>query len=1327
MPSVKLGFDSARAVAGMEEFRRSIIPAIQETERLDKSITKTEKDLAFFNKTMEKAAKGANLGRTSRSAARGVNELGQSLNQLARIGSLAIGPLSGVGARLRALGGILGAGGFGAIGIIGGISGLVAGLYQVAKAGAAFEKDFTRIDAIVKTTGSSAGLTARKINEIAEALGRNTLASAGGARQAAATLLTFKSLGGEDFERALKASQDLSELGFGGLQENAVRLAKAIEDPATQLTFLKRSGISFLESEKELIVALQEAGKEHEATSKILDIIERQSKGVAEAVGRSTLAGAWDSLTEAIGRFAEKADKAIGLTGALRTIFQTGAYVVDDTTTLLFPSLDEEIKATIKEIAILKAEIASIEKKGISGRGVRRTKILERQELDDRLLELNRQKRQQDREDEAAGKSGLDQAEIRKIEKLTLGAKNLKLELDNAFKDQEDLDAYLKKIRDLNTAINAETGKPFLSDEEARALEKLARDKTDKAGVRSRKKDEDDAAKLLKQQQEAIRVANEEIDIQRLKVILAGESEEAIANSAKTQAFLNKLVKAQVVGAQDLADEYREVLDAALEIEQTAERQEAFDKAKTDLQSRTELLQVENALIEDNAVLAKVEVEVLKERQSLREDGIEGLDEELRLYREVLLTNEQIKEQIKEQERAQKEATKEVEKFANTVEDILTGAFKGAVREFIGEMNAAQSIIFDIVAELGEGIAKKAFIGPVSDVLAGSLGNIPGVFSSIVSGKFAPGASATAGGLTSEELETLRGIEGISEESLAIMGLQEETLANIADTSKKQLGVAEDSLKAISSNTESLSKVGAGAEGLGSIGSSIGGILSIASIGLAGYSLFAQGQKSGNEYTTGIGAGLAGGAIYGATIGIGAGALAASTGATIGGAIAFGAATGAAYAGIGAIVGIAIGAIYGAIAANQNSRHRITANTFTTDDPNSPYFFGSTESQQQSPFGYVGLSGSKRLKAPIEFIRGITDFDFGIRTLLNDREAEILTEEIQAVGQILTSSKNFNVAHIRNILKERISPGLERILLEETDLPITERPVSEIVDAINSNDPHNPENLFKGVQTFFEEFRSLESGLFALNGGVVTEAEKSLGELNDVFTSLLGLANKYGVALDVVNEAYADGLARFKSESVRQLDLSTLSIADPFLSAIIEIIEGEKKLLAESEALGVGFSSVASLVATQRAALLQTTLEPVNNLLNQIQFDRTGPLQSLDLLESMFQEVLQGTDANSVAQLGSQLLEMAQATFGRTDLFFEREALVESSLEEFGAKLTEQVFSTADAVEAQTVALIANQEEQTQLLVSTVSELSGIRSELIQQREEISLLLAKVA
>lgn len=125
-----------------------------------------------------------------------------------------------------------------------------------------------------------------------------------------AKIATFKTVSNEAarmagmFDRATKASFDMAATGFGEADQNAVQLGKALEDPIKGITALRRSGITFTESEKAKIKVLTESGQKLKAQDMIMRAIEKQVGGVAEKTVTATQKAkvAWSEVTENIGK-----------------------------------------------------------------------------------------------------------------------------------------------------------------------------------------------------------------------------------------------------------------------------------------------------------------------------------------------------------------------------------------------------------------------------------------------------------------------------------------------------------------------------------------------------------------------------------------------------------------------------------------------------------------------------------------------------------------------------------------------------------------------------------------------------------------------------------------------------------------------------------------------------------------------------------------------------------------------------------------------------------------------------------------------------------------
>ena len=154
-----------------------------------------------------------------------------------------------------------------------------------------------RIEQINKSMGlfgeSTKEVTDRLV-EYAEATARATGVDTNSIKATQAKLLTFKELAksaneiGGEFDRATKAAIDLAAAGFGSAETNAVQLGKALQDPIKGLTALSRSGVTFTEVEKDRIKTLVESNKIGEAQRLILEAIETQVGGTAEATANAS-------------------------------------------------------------------------------------------------------------------------------------------------------------------------------------------------------------------------------------------------------------------------------------------------------------------------------------------------------------------------------------------------------------------------------------------------------------------------------------------------------------------------------------------------------------------------------------------------------------------------------------------------------------------------------------------------------------------------------------------------------------------------------------------------------------------------------------------------------------------------------------------------------------------------------------------------------------------------------------------------------------------------------------------------------------------------------
>lgn len=200
---------------------------------------------------------------------------------------------------------------------------IVGGIYAAGRAmtgfvtsamEAAAESEMTvkRLDQIAASMGildTTLGGSTQRLQDYAQTLQDATGVNDETIKSAQALILTFKDVAatageqGGVFDRTTAAAMDLSAAGFGGIEQNAKSLARALQDPAKGLTMLGRQGVTFTESEKELILTLQESGKTLEAQNLILQAVEKQVGGTAAAVATDAdkMKAAFEDLKEGIG------------------------------------------------------------------------------------------------------------------------------------------------------------------------------------------------------------------------------------------------------------------------------------------------------------------------------------------------------------------------------------------------------------------------------------------------------------------------------------------------------------------------------------------------------------------------------------------------------------------------------------------------------------------------------------------------------------------------------------------------------------------------------------------------------------------------------------------------------------------------------------------------------------------------------------------------------------------------------------------------------------------------------------------------------------------
>ena len=160
---------------------------------------------------------------------------------------------------------------------------------------AAFDKQqkaIAQVEAGLKSTGEAVGFTSKQLQQMAADLQKRTLfGDEVILKDATAQLLTFTNIAGEQFERTQVAALNLATRLDGDLKSASIQLGKALNDPVANLSALSRSGIQFSEEQKKIIKELAETNRLAEAQTIILDELEKQYGGSAEAAAKAGAGG----------------------------------------------------------------------------------------------------------------------------------------------------------------------------------------------------------------------------------------------------------------------------------------------------------------------------------------------------------------------------------------------------------------------------------------------------------------------------------------------------------------------------------------------------------------------------------------------------------------------------------------------------------------------------------------------------------------------------------------------------------------------------------------------------------------------------------------------------------------------------------------------------------------------------------------------------------------------------------------------------------------------------------------------------------------------------
>lgn len=187
---------------------------------------------------------------------------------------------------------------------------------------------------VLRSTGGAAGVTADMVNELADALTKETRYSDEAIISADNILLTFTNIGKDIFPEVTEAVLDMSTAFGQDLKSSAIQIGKAMQDPITGAAALRRVGVQLTDAQEDLIKKLVESGDVMGAQRIIMDELKREFGGSAKAAGQ-TFAGQLDILKNSLSNVAEEVGTVLMpyLEGAFKRLipaFQDIAQTIGD-------------------------------------------------------------------------------------------------------------------------------------------------------------------------------------------------------------------------------------------------------------------------------------------------------------------------------------------------------------------------------------------------------------------------------------------------------------------------------------------------------------------------------------------------------------------------------------------------------------------------------------------------------------------------------------------------------------------------------------------------------------------------------------------------------------------------------------------------------------------------------------------------------------------------------------------------------------------------------------------------------------------------------------
>ena len=167
------------------------------------------------------------------------------------------------------------------------------------------DKAAAQLNATLQSTGFAAGLTKDALDAQAESLMRVSTFDDDAITGAQSLLLTFTNIKDAVFNDAIPAIADLATKMGTDLKGATMQVGKALQDPTQGMAALRRVGISFSESQQQVIKDMQDTGNLAGAQRMILAELNKEFGGSASAAAQ-TYSGQMQILSHEFGNVKEE-------------------------------------------------------------------------------------------------------------------------------------------------------------------------------------------------------------------------------------------------------------------------------------------------------------------------------------------------------------------------------------------------------------------------------------------------------------------------------------------------------------------------------------------------------------------------------------------------------------------------------------------------------------------------------------------------------------------------------------------------------------------------------------------------------------------------------------------------------------------------------------------------------------------------------------------------------------------------------------------------------------------------------------------------------------